>query len=405
MSRPVALLCLSSYFKGNRFLQGAKAAGAKVYFLTSKKLEDKPWAREAIEDIFYVRQDAENEWHMPEVVAGMAWLMRTRQIDRIVALDDFDVEKGAELRENFRIPGMGQTTCRHFRDKLAMRMKAAEGGIPVPPFSALFNDDAIRHFTQTVPAPWIVKPRSLASATGMKKIHSADELWSHLETLGDKRHQYLVEQFKPGDVFHVDAISSGGKTVFARASKYLAPPFDVAHGGGIFRSAILPFGSKEEKALLKHTDLVMKAFGMQYSASHTEFIKSHDDGNFYFLETSSRVGGAHLAEMVEYSSGINLWEEWARVEVAEASGQPYVLPKIRKDYTGIVVSLTRQEWPDTSQFNDPEIVWRMEGLDHHIGLIIRSDKHERVLELLDDYATRISRDYHASAPPQDKPNL
>ena len=79
---------------------------------------------------------------------------------------------------------MGQTTARHFRDKLAMRFKAADAGVPVPAFSSLFNDDDIHQFTQKVAAPWIVKPRGQASATGMKKIYSADELWSHLEKLG-----------------------------------------------------------------------------------------------------------------------------------------------------------------------------------------------------------------------------
>ena len=71
---------------------------------------------------------------MEHVAGGVAWLMRTHKIDRIVALDDFDVEKGAYLREHFRIPGMGQTTARYFRDKLAMRVRAAEAGIPVPAF-------------------------------------------------------------------------------------------------------------------------------------------------------------------------------------------------------------------------------------------------------------------------------
>lgn len=403
MSKQPTFLCISSYFKGNDFLRGAKAAGAKVYFLTSKKLEDKPWAREAIDEIFYVQQGPNNEWHMPDVINGLAWLMRNHAIDRIVALDDFDVEKGAELREHFRIPGMGQTTARHFRDKLAMRLKAAEDGINVPPFSALFNDDEINRFADSVATPWIVKPRFQASATGMKKVHSKDELWEHLDKLGGDRHNYLVEQFKPGDVYHVDALSESGKVVFARASQYLAPPFDVAHGGGIFRSVVVPFGSSDEKELLKATKEVMTAFGMQYSASHTEFIKSHDDGKFYFLETSSRVGGAHLADMVEQSAGLNIWYEWARLEVAVASGEKYQLPKTRNDYAGIIVSLARQEWPDDSQFKDPEIVWRLRGMDHHIGLIVQSKKRERVLELLDDYARRIRDDYHASAPAPDKP--
>ncbi|MCK6694489.1 MAG: ATPase, partial [Thermoanaerobaculia bacterium] len=162
-------------------------------------------------------------------------------------------------------------------------------------------------------------------------------------------------------------------------------------------------GSADEKALVRLNADVMKAFGMMASASHTEFIKCHEDGKFYFLETASRVGGAHIAEMVEYATGINLWSEWARLEYAVAKGQPYLLPKVQKDYTGIIVSLTRQEWPDTTQFNDPEIVWRMNDMSYHIGLIVRSPKRARVLELLDDYAHRIQRDYHASAPAPNKP--
>ncbi len=403
MSRPVSFVCIASYFKGNDFLRGMKAAGATVYLVTSKKLEHKAWAREALDDIFFVEQDPENHWNMEDVAAGLAWLMRSRKVDRIVALDDFDVEKGAFLREHFRSPGMGQTTARHFRDKLAMRFKAADAGVPVPAFSSLFNDDDIHQFTQKVAAPWIVKPRGQASATGMKKIYSADELWAHLEKLGGDRHNYLVEQFKPGDVFHVDSLSEGGKIIFSRASQYLSTPFEVAHGGGIFRSAVVPFGSEDEKKLLQLDADVMKAFGMQYSASHTEFIKDHETGAFYFLETASRVGGAHLAEMVEASSGINLWYEWAKLEVAIASGQKYNLPKVRNDYAGIIVSLTRQENPDTSQFSDPEIAWRMYDMANHIGLIVQSKKRERVLELLDDYAHRVQRDYHASAPAPEKP--
>ena len=404
MSRPVSFICIASFFKGNDFLRGMKAAGATVYLVTSQKHADKAWAREALDDIFYIQQGPDNEWNMEDVAAGIAWLMRTHPVDRIVSLDDFDVEKGAYLREHFRSPGMGQTTARYFRDKLAMRVRAAEEGIPVPAFAPLFNNEDINHFADSVAAPWIVKPRGQASATGMKKIYSHNELWEHLDSLGGDRHQFLVEQFKPGDVYHVDSLSQGGKVIFSRVSQYLATPFEVAHGGGIFRSVVVPFGSEDEKQLMQLNADVMTAFGMQYSASHTEFIKNRETGEFYFLETASRVGGAHLAEMVDASSGINLWYEWAKLEAAVASGQKYKLPKVRNDYAGIIVSLTRQEWPDTSQFNDPEIVWRMTDMPNHIGLIVQSKKRERVLELLDDYAARVQRDYHASAPAPTKPS-
>ncbi|MCB0629892.1 MAG: ATPase [Saprospiraceae bacterium] len=399
----MTFLCISCYFKGVDFLRACKEAGNTVFLVTHKALEHDPWPRESIDEFFYMEDDSNTPANLGNLALGMSWLMRSRQVDRIVALDDFDVEKAAYLREEFRIPGMGQTTARHFRDKLAMRQKAADEGIPVPAFSALFNDEAINRFVSTVPAPWVVKPRAEASALGIKKVYSAEELWKVIHELGDKRYQYLVEQFKPGNVYHVDALSVDGKMVFGRVSQYLSTPFEVAHGGGIFRSHTVDYGSEEEKALQALNARVLQAFGMKFSASHTEYIHCHEDGKFYFLETSSRVGGAHLAEMVEASSGINLWGEWARIETAMATGRPYQLPEVRYDYAGIVVSLSRFEWPDQSGFTEPEIAWRI-NKKHHVGLIVRSDRRERVLELLDQYAERIHRDFHASAPAPDKPS-
>ncbi|MFN7118858.1 MAG: acetyl-CoA carboxylase biotin carboxylase subunit family protein, partial [Saprospiraceae bacterium] len=297
--------------------------------------------------------------------------------------------------------GMGQSTARYFRDKLAMRVRAAEAGINVPAFSPLFNDQEIHEYTQRVAAPWLVKPRTEASAIGIRKVHTAEELWQVLNELGDNRHNYLIEQFKPGDVYHADSLIFDGEVQFCRVSQYLSTPFEVAHGGGIFRSMTVEFGGEDDQALQAMNTEVMQAFGMQYSASHTEFIKCYDDGKYYFLETSSRVGGAHLAEMVEISSGISLWVEWAHIEDAAAANKPYQLPPVRQDHAGIIVSLSRFQHPDDSSFNDPEIQWRLRK-DHHIGMILRSDKRERIRELLDQYADRIGRDFHASAPPKEK---
>jgi hypothetical protein len=401
--KPISILCIASYFKGEEFMRSAKREGCIVYLLTSKKHDNKPWPKEAIDEFFYVEDDGHDNWNMDHVIAGLGHAMRSRKIDRIVALDDFDVEKGALLRETFRIPGMGQTTGRYFRDKLAMRVQAQDSGIQVPAFSALFNDDEINAYIGRTAAPWLVKPRGEASATGIQKAYSAEQLWQIIHGLGDKRHHYLVEQFRPGDVYHVDALSFNQKVVFVRVSRYLATPMEVAHGGGIFRSITVPMGSKDDKELQKMNEEVMSAFGMHYSASHTEFIKSNEDGKFYFLETASRVGGANLAEMVEAASGVNLWSEWAKLEVAAAQGQVYKVPKVRKDYSGIIVSLSRYQWPDNSIFKDREIVWRMHK-EYHIGLIVQDEKEEKVLTLLEQYADTVRREFHASMPIGDKPS-
>jgi hypothetical protein len=403
-NRPLSILCVASFFKGEAFMRAAKADGCTVYLITSSQLKEEEWPHDSIDEIFYVN-DINGEkgvWNMEEVIAGLAWVVQSRPIDRIVSLDDFDVEKGAALREHFRIPGMGQTTCRYFRDKLAMRVKAAEAGIRVPAFSALFNNDVINNYLDTIAAPWLIKPRGEASATGIKKAHSKEEAWQILNNLGDKRHQFLIEQFRPGDVFHSDAINVDGKSVFCRNSRYLSTPMEVAHGGGVFRSMTIEFDGADDKELHKMNAAVMLAFGMNYSASHTEFIKDRETGEFVFLETACRVGGANLAEMVEMSSGINLWREWARVEVAIARGEKYKLPKVRHDYAGIVVSLSRHEWPDSGGFTESEIVWRM-NKKYHIGLIVQANKASRILELLDAFTQRVFNDFHAAVPISDRP--
>lgn len=397
----LSFLCISTFFKGEAFLKACKEAGNTVYLLTVEKIAQMPWPREAIDEMFFLPTEDNSVQNMDVLVKGLAYILRSRRIDRVVALDDFDVEKAALVRETFRIDGMGQTTARFFRDKLAMRMRAASAGIRVPAFSSLFHDESITQFLESTQAPWLIKPRSEASATGIRKVHSLEEAWEIIHTLGDLRHNYLIEQFKPGKVYHVDSLSLDSRIIFTRASQYLATPMEVAHGGGVFRTAILPFDSAEAQALASLNAQVMDAFRMQYSASHSEYIRGDHDGEFYFLETSSRVGGAHIAEMVEASSGINLWREWARIENAVARDEPYELPEVRYDYAGLIVSLARQQWPDMSSFTDSEIYWRI-NKEYHIGLIAKSANRDRILQLLDEYMGRVHNEFHASAPIQNR---
>ena len=58
--------------------------------------------------------------------------------------------------------------------------------------------------------------------------------------------------------------------------------------------------------------------------------------------------------------------------------------------------------PDYGVFSEPEVVWHLDK-KHHIGLIVRSPSPARVDELLAKYVDVIRRDFHAAAPPQDRP--
>lgn len=392
-NRPLTVLCLASFEKGQEFIRACKRAGAQVFLLTVVALEHATWPRESIDEVFYM-PDLQR---VDEVIRAVSYLARTHAIDLLVALDDSDVETAAALREHMRMAGMGASTARYFHDKLAMRVKARESGIPVPDFVRILNYDEIKEFMARVPAPWVLKPRTEASTVGITKINAPEELWPHLDALGDRQSFHLLERYVPGGVYHVDALVNDGRVIFAEAHQYGRPPLDVFHEGGIAITRTLARGAEDAQTLVDLCRRVIQAFGLEHGAAHMEFIKGSEDGRAYFLEVGARVGGANIAEMVEAATGINLWREWARIELAHG-GDAYQLPAHRDEYGGVIITLARQEHPDTSAYADPEIVHRLDRR-YHAGFVLAAQDPARVQALLDDYSRRFAVDFFASLPP------
>jgi biotin carboxylase len=323
-----------------------------------------------------------------------------------VALEEFDVITAGLIREHLQVPGMTGTTARRFRDKLAMRVHACADGVPVPDFTPLLNEDDLRHFLARVPPPWVLKPRSDVSAIGIRTMHDAPAVWRAIEdldaraSLRERPSYYLLERFIRGDVFHVDSVVDHGTVVFAGVNRYRRPPMEVAHHGGVFVTSSLEHGSADERALIDLNARVLASLGLERGASHAEFIRDAEDGGFHFLEVAARVGGAYIAETLEAATGLNLWREWARVEL-HSPEQPYDPPHIQAHSAGLVLSLARQEWPDTSGYTDPEIVYRVRR-PWHAGLIVASPSHARVQDLLDRYQQRFLQEFCAVLPPRER---
>ena len=395
---PLTMLCLASYEKGEAFLRQCKNEGCRVLLITVEKLRDANWPREAIDEVFYMPDGYSRD----DIIKGVSYLARTQHIDRIVPLDEYDQETAALLREHLRNPGMGDTTARYFRDKLAMRVKARTEGILVPDFVHVLNYDRLREFMSRVSPPWVLKPRSEAASMGIKKISASDELWPLLEALGDRQSFYVLEQFQAGDIYHVDSIVFERQVKFAVHHKYGHPPMDVSLGG-IFTTRKIRRDSADARALDSVNREVIDKLGLVRGVTHAEFIKGRDDGRFYFLEIAARVGGANIAETVEAATGLNLWAEWARVEIA-GEDSSYEVPPTRDDYAGVIISLARQDYPDTSAYDDPEIVYRLNKL-HHAGLVVASKDERRIEQLLDSYSRRFYEDFYTTGPPLDKPTF
>ena len=391
-------LCIASYEKGHDFLRQCAEMGVKPTLLTVDKLRDAPWPHDALEELATMPPELNTE----QILNTVSWMARARRFDRVVALDEFDLETAAEIREHMRIRGMGVTATAYYRDKLAMRIGAQESGFLVPEFCRVLNYDELRAYMDHVPAPWLLKPRSEASALGIRKFEEPEQLWRALDELGDRQSRFLMEQFVPGDIFHVDSIVSEGKVVFSVAHQYGRPPMQVMHEGGVFTTRTVDRASRDWAELTGLNSKLTPALGMARGVTHAEYIKAHADGRYYFLEIAARVGGAFIAELVEASTGVNLWREWARLEVLSLRGEKYLLPERFESYSGSVLCLAQTAEPDTTGFDAPEIVTRMKK-HHHAGLIVKSDSPERVRELLEEYSNEFARRFLASMPAPEKP--
>lgn len=400
------ILCLASFFKGNDFIREAYAQGAHVVLLTREKLLSRDWSRESLDELLAIP----GKTSVSSYLAAASHVARTRRVTRVVALEEYDIVTAAHIREHLCVPGLGTSAARCFQDKLTMRMKGRTLGLPQPEFVQLLNYEAIDEFMKTNSPPWMLKPRIGASSMGMRKLSEPEEVWRAIreldqhEELHEQSDFHLLEKYEPGNVYHVDSLIVEGKIVFTNVAQYGAPPFDIVHGGGVTTSGTVPYASKTRKGLVALNAKLLTGFGIDRGVTHAEFIKrvnpNTKSDRFYFLEVAARVGGAFTAQTIEAATGINVWREWAKIEAATAQN-PYRLPKTRKEYGGIANSLARQESPDTSAYNDSEIVLRVVK-PNHVGLIIRSRRHQRVIELLDQYVARFKRDFTAVIPAEER---
>ncbi|HVZ82657.1 MAG TPA: ATP-grasp domain-containing protein [Terracidiphilus sp.] len=398
MADAAKFLCISSYEKGQDFLRQCAEMGVRPTLLTLEKLRYAGWPHEALESLATMPEGLTLE----QVLNTVSWMARGSRIDRVVALDEFDQEMAAQIREHMRLKGMNYSTVVRYRDKLAMRTAAREQGFVVPEFTGIFNYDDLRAYMGSVAAPWLLKPRAEASALGIRRMEEPEQVWRALDELSDRQSHFLLEQFVPGDIFHVDSIVSEGKVVFAAVHQYGKPPMQVMHEGGVFTTRTVDRASAEWAALTELNARLAPGLGMVRGVTHAEYIRSHADGRFYFLEIAARVGGAFIADLVEQATGVNLWREWAKIEVADAAGQQYTLPAVRAEYAGSVLCLAKTAEPDTSGFDAPEIVARMKK-HHHAGLIVRSPNPERVKELTESYTAEFAQRFLAQMPPPAKP--
>jgi hypothetical protein len=198
-----------------------------------------------------------------------------------------------------------------------MRTRARELGIRIPDFCPLFNHDDVRAFLARVPGPWLIKPRSEASAAGIRKLHTADEVWKRIDELGDDQSFCLIERMVPGDLYHVDSLTADGKVIFAEVNAYWRPLARRVQGGGVYADPHVPArpagGGRPPRGERAGAGGVRAGVGR---VAHRVHAGPRRRRGLLHRDQRPRRRGEH-AELVEHATGVNLWSE-----VGEAGTEP-----------------------------------------------------------------------------------
>ena len=151
-------------------------------------------------------------------------------------------------------------------------MRRGRAGAVVPEFTRVLVHEELREWMERVPSPWVLKPRAEASAIGIQEDPRGEPALANAGELGDRQSYYLLEQFVPGDIFHVDSIVSEGEVVFASVSGYGKPPMQAMHEGGVFTTRVLERGSGATRSLMEINGRLMPEMGMVRGVTHAEYM-------------------------------------------------------------------------------------------------------------------------------------
>lgn len=382
-SNPENILCIARQQTGHALLQQLAHLGFAVSLLTTEDHREADWPHESLHEFHTMPGSLSQE----QILNTVTYLARSRKFARILALDPQSLDTAAALREHLRIPGMGITTTHNFSDRLAMLAKAAHLGIHVPQFTSVLNYDDLRIFMEHVPAPWLLRSRHPSLHGNARTLHDSERLWRVLEELGDRQTDFLLEQSLPGQIFSVESILAEGKVIFSATQYHSEPDEEAITVRAVSRT------SREDRELKNLNATLIPGLGLFRGISHAKFIRTRD-ARFSLLDVVPGIADALSAAVFAQTYGLNLWAQWAQLEVNALRSKPYTLPPTQPAYAAGILS--RSPSPDLAQSNAAEIVQHLQTVQG-TGLIFRAQDAATATRLLQQYRTGLSRDFSRDA--------
>jgi biotin carboxylase len=245
---------------------------------------------------------------------------KIRKIDGVLCVAADAPMTVAAVCAKLGIPGLSRESARLASDKLAMKTRFREAGIPIPWFAAVATPQELSRIAVERGSDLVVKPADSRGSRGVQRIAHVKDLngafalaQSHSPT-----QRVMVEQYLEGPQVSTESVVVNGKCftpgLSDRNYEYLErfAPFFIENGGDL-PSALAP----EIQTRIKHlVERAAAALGIANGTVKGDIVVH--DGEPYVIEMAARLsGGFFCTREIPLSSGVDFIGAAIKVALGE----------------------------------------------------------------------------------------
>ncbi|MFA0888743.1 MAG: acetyl-CoA carboxylase biotin carboxylase subunit family protein [Synergistales bacterium] len=303
------IVLVSPHFPPNyvNFSAALRRRGAQVLGIVDQAPEElRAELREALTDVIRV-----DDLHRTDQVAAAVASFRDRYgpINRLESHNEHWLDSDARLRREFGIPGLKPDELVPMRRKSLMKEVFSRAGLSVARGRIVHDLEEALGMVSEVGFPVVLKPDQGVGATGTWKMRDRRELERFFAEKPPV--EMFMEEFITGGIVTFDGLADrDGRVVFCASLRYADGMMEMVND----RLDIFLHTLRELPAdLVEAGSRAVAAFGLKERFFHLEFFRTSSDDRLVALEVNVRPPGGLILDMYNFSSDIDLFDEWARL--------------------------------------------------------------------------------------------
>ncbi len=245
-----------------------------------------------------------------------------RRLDGFMSMAEYEVVAAARVARELGLPTADPDAVQTARNKVFMRRRCAQAGVPMPAFRAVDSAAQAAGAALAVGLPCVVKPADETASADVRRCTTVDEVVEHVAAILSQRrnvrgqlrhHEVLVEECVGGHEVSVEVLASGSRLhVLGVTDKTVGGDNRFVELGHLFPS-MLPEAVRTECASV--ATQALRAVGFDLGLAHVEV--KHSAAGPRLIEVNPRPAGDKIHELVDLSLGLSCLELVVRQYLGE----------------------------------------------------------------------------------------